>query len=104
MNENCRECPYIQNLEDRVGKLEGAMEGVEKDVSEIKVNLASNKEQVKTIFEKLKEIKDSILKLSTDIKNIQLEPANNAEKIKITIITSACSGIIGIILGLIFSK
>ncbi|WP_368488426.1 hypothetical protein [Clostridium sp. BJN0013] len=68
MDENCKDCPYIKNLDDRVDKLENTMEGVEKDMSEIKISQGKAEEKVITIFKSLQKIESSVDKIK-DSKN-----------------------------------
>ncbi|WP_373845056.1 hypothetical protein [Clostridium sp.] len=68
MDDNCKDCPYIKNLDDRVDKLENTIEGVEKDVSKIKISQGKSEEKVATIFKSLQKIESSVDKIK-DSKN-----------------------------------
>lgn len=79
-NSQCQNCPYVRELEKRVDKLEGSMEGVQKDISEIRVGQAETKQQITTIFNTLKRIEESVEKISIKLENSELLLSNKLEK------------------------
>lgn len=52
----CKNCPYVQNVKERVEKLERITEDVQKDIGVIKVTSAERKQQMVTLFNQLKEM------------------------------------------------
>jgi septal ring factor EnvC (AmiA/AmiB activator) len=97
MIENCKDCPYIQEHEKRLSK-------VEDDVKMLNTGQTTLKVQTDTIFTILGEIKSNLQKIADKIETIQLKPANNADKLKWVIVTALCSSSIGALVGFIISK
>lgn len=117
MGENCKDCVQVENIKADIKDIYERLREVEKFSS-------SGGEQIKMIFKMLNEIKGSIDKIGDklegisktavnnekvqeierEIEEIKFKPAEDYSKIKTAIITSICTGIIGVILGLIFSK
>jgi hypothetical protein len=102
MNENCNDCAWIQNLKEDVTSLKNDIKDIYERLGEVEMFKASGGEQIKMIFKILNEIKDSIGDISKVMLQMREEPGKQAQSIKIAIISSVCSGIIGVMLGLIF--
>lgn len=103
-NENCKDCPYVQNLKDDIKSLKVEIKDLDERVIVVEKFSASGGEQIKMIFKILSEIKSSVKDISTKLGNIEKQPGEEYSKIKIAIISSICTGIIGVILGIIFTK
>ena len=104
MNEDCKDCVYIQNLKEDVSSLKNEVKDLDERLIVVEKFSASGGEQIKMIFKILNEIKDSIKDIGSKLEKIGDKPTEDYSKIKIAVITSICSGITGAILGLIFSK
>lgn len=104
MNDNCKECPYIQSLKNDVSSLKSDIKDFDERLLVVEKFSASGGEQIKMIFKILNEIKDSIRDVNTKLETIEKQPGEDYSKIKLTIITSICSGMVGAVLGFIFSK
>jgi uncharacterized coiled-coil DUF342 family protein len=124
LDENCKDCPYVQNLKDDIKSLKTEVKDLDERVIVVEKFSASGGEQIKMIFKMLNEIKCSIDKignkledinknavnstkvadLEKKIEEIKYKPAEDYSKIKVAIVTSVCTGIIGVILGIIFTK
>lgn len=117
MGENCKDCVQVENIKADIKDIYERLREVEKFSS-------SGGEQIKMIFKMLNEIKGSIDKIGDKLENIdknavnatkvetiekkieeiKFRPAEDYSKIKMAIITSICTGIIGTILGFVFSR
>lgn len=104
MSESCKDCPYVQNLDKDVTRLKNDVKDIYERLGEVEKFSASGSEQIKMIFKILSEIKDSIKDIGNKLEKIEDRPGEDLNKIKLAIITSICSGIIGVILGIIFKK
>ncbi|UZW13181.1 hypothetical protein OSC52_15190 [Clostridium pasteurianum] len=104
MNENCKDCPYIQNLKEDIHSLKADIKDLDERVIVVEKFSASGGEQIKMIFKILNEIKDSIKDIGSKLEKIEEKPGEDYSKIKLALITSICTGIVGIILGIIFTK
>lgn len=104
MNENCKDCPYVQNLKDDITSLKAEIKDLDERVIVVEKFSASGGEQIKMIFKILSEIKDSIKDIGSKLEKIEEKPGKDFSAIKLTVLSSICSGIIGTILGIIFSK
>lgn len=104
MNEECKDCVYIQNLKEDVKSLKSEVKDLDERLIVVEKFSVSGGEQIKMIFKILNEIKDSIKDISSKLEKIGNKPSEDYSKIKIAVITSICSGVIGALLGLIFSK
>lgn len=102
MSENCKDCVQVQNLKSDIERLRDDVKDIYERLSQVEKFSASGGEQIKMIFKILNEIKDSIKDIGSKLGRIEEKPAEDFSKIKLAIMTSVCSGIIGIILGLIF--
>lgn len=69
--EKCRDCPYVKSLENRVGKVEGTLENLEKDVTDIKVKSGERKQQMITLFNQNKQINSNILDIKKTVENFK---------------------------------
>lgn len=104
MNENCKDCPYIQNIKEDIHSLKTDIKDLDERVIVVEKFSASGGEQIKMIFKILSEIKDSIKDIGSKLEKIEEKPGKDFSAIKLTVITSICSGVIGAIVGFIFSK
>lgn len=104
MNENCKDCPYVQNLKDDVDALKKDMKDFDERIIVVEKFSASGGEQIKMIFKILNEIKDSIKDIGNKLEKIENKPAQDFSKIKLAIITSICSATVGAVLGFIFTR
>lgn len=117
MGENCKDCVQVENIKADIKDIYERLREVEKFS-------LSGGEQIKMIFKMLNEIKGSLDKIGDKLENIdknavntakveeierrieeiKCKPAEDYSKIKTAIITSICTGVIGTILGFVFSK
>lgn len=104
MNEECKNCVYIQNLKEDVNSLKSEIKNLDERLIVVEKFSASGGEQIKMIFKILNEIKDSIKDIGSKLEKIGNKPSEDYSKIKLAVITSICSGIVGTLLGLIFTK
>lgn len=104
MDYNCQDCVYIQNLKEDVNSLKSEIKNLDERLIVVERFSASGGEQIKMIFKILNEIKDSIKDIGSKLQKIGDRPTEDYSKVKVAVITSVCSGIVGAILGIIFSK
>lgn len=103
MGENCNDCAWVQNLKEDVTRLKNDIKDIYERLGDVEKFKASGGEQIKMIFKILNEIKDSIGDISKAMQQMREEPGKQAQSIKTAVISSVCTGIIGVILGLIFN-
>lgn len=101
MNENCKDCPYIQNVREELQTVKADIKDMDERLVIVEKFSASGGEQIKMIFKILNEIKDSIKDIGNKIENIEQKPVHNAEKIKYIILTAFISSGIGAVFGLL---
>lgn len=94
----------IENLQKEIIELKESKKDIEQRLGKLEKTSAVSSEQIKMIFNILSEIKDSIGDISKKLDKIEQEPSQEAKKYKTAAITSIITGIIGVILGLIFKK
>lgn len=99
MGENCKDCPYYFAVLERLAKLEAAQIKINDAITEIKTAAAAEKERLDSTFKILKEIKDSIEKISNQITAIQLKPAAKWENIGYEIVKYAVLLGLGLLIG-----
>lgn len=104
MNENCKDCAYIQAIKDEIKNVKEDIKNIDDRLGEVEKFSASSGEQIKMIFKILSEIKDSIKDIGSKLGVLENRPGETLGKIAIAVITSACTGVIGYTLGQIFSK
>lgn len=99
MNESCKDCMIYASLKETVDKLAKDMDIVNKDITNMKVSAGEEKQKVNNIFGILKDIKDSIDKISTQIQTINLKPAKRWENITYDVIKTIVVLAIGLMIG-----
>lgn len=87
MNEDCKDCIYIKNVEARLTKVEGVVEGLQKDVTKTKLDFTANNEQMKNVTSTLEKLEVKIDRLDNKIDKLESKPAQNWENLIKTIIT-----------------
>lgn len=103
-------CENHNDLLRRVERVEQRQDQIDVELEALKLSGASTKEQVKTIFETLAEIKqmlrDYTTKMETAIASINLEianlkqrPARNWDNIVSTVITVAVTAVVMYVIG-----
>lgn len=95
---------YLKALEKRVESLENSKNDFETRITGLERRSDVSNEQIKMIFNILNEIKGSIVSIANKLDKIEEEPSKQAQQFKMAMLTSAGTGIIGIILGLIFGR
>lgn len=60
MENSCKDCVYVTNLRQDVDELKGDVKDVDKKVVDMEVEAGETKEQMKTIFNALAEIKSDV--------------------------------------------
>jgi hypothetical protein len=60
MEKSCKDCLYIINLRQDVTELKGDVKDVDKRAGDMEVGAGERKEQMKTIFNTLAEIKEDV--------------------------------------------
>lgn len=60
MENSCKDCVYVTNLRQDVDELKGDVKDVDKRVVDMEVEAGETKEQVKTVFNVLAEIKSDV--------------------------------------------
>jgi len=60
MENGCKDCVYVTNLHQDVDELKGDVKDVDKRVVDMEVEAGETKEQVKTVFNILGEIKSDV--------------------------------------------
>lgn len=95
---------YVKSLEKRLDHLEKTKSDIENRITGLERKSDVSSEQIKMIFNILNEIKNSISCISNKLDKLEQEPSKQATQIKIAIVTAITSGVIGVIIGLIFNK
>jgi septal ring factor EnvC (AmiA/AmiB activator) len=105
MNENCKDCIQIGNIEDKIKSLWHATNEIkdqnkdfEKRINELEIANSENKKDFKRAFDDIAEIKNSLKDIATAIKNMQSQPVQNYEKIKWILITAFASSLVGAVI------
>ena len=104
MSENCKDCVQIQNIKEDVTNLRNDIRDIYKRVGYVENTLGRKEEQIETIFNLLKDIKDSIKGINEKLGNLEKKPAEDYSKIKLIIITALTSSIVGAVIGFISVK
>lgn len=94
MDEKCKDCVYMQNVDKRVSELEDIVKSLEDRVKDIEKNTAVSDEQIKMIFKILNEIKDSIKQIADKIDEIEKRPARRWDETIKTIVTVAVTAVV----------
>lgn len=103
MNE-CKECVYIKDIDRRLTEVEAQVKSMNATISDIKVERASDKEQIKTIFMLLKKMDDSIAEIVQEVKKLNDKPALQFDAVKVAIISALASGVIGSLITFLAKK
>jgi uncharacterized membrane-anchored protein YhcB (DUF1043 family) len=103
-------CENHSDLLRRVEKIEQRQDQIDVELEAVKLSGASTKEQVKTIFETLAEIKQmlrdyttkmetAIVSINAEIANLKQRPARNWDNIVSTVITVAVTAVVMYVIG-----
>lgn len=95
---------YVKALEKRIEGLEVAKSDFQARITGLERRSDVSSEQIKMIFNILNEIKASISAIANKLDKLEEEPSKQAQKFKMAMITAIGTGIIGVIIGLIFNK
>jgi len=87
MNDRCKDCIQVENLEKRLMVLEQGFKDLQDRVAEAERSNAVSEEQIKMIFKILNEIKDSIRQIAEKIDIIEKKPAKRWDDMVKTIVT-----------------
>lgn len=60
MENSCKDCVYVTNLRQDADELKGDVKDVDKRVVDMEIEAGETKEQMKTIFKTLAEIKSDV--------------------------------------------
>jgi len=74
MNENCKECFYMDNINDKVANVEEAVKDFEVRITKLERKTDVEKERTDMIFRILNEIKGSIEKIANKIDEVENRP------------------------------
>jgi uncharacterized protein YaaN involved in tellurite resistance len=74
MNENCKDCLYVENLKEEVADIKLQVKELYERMKTVEKENAVNQEQTKMVFKILNEIKDSIEKIADKIDEIESRP------------------------------
>lgn len=94
----------IETLQKEISELKEYRKNIDQRLVKLERKSDVSSEQIKMIFNILNEIKDSIGDIANKLDRIEQEPSQEVKKYKTAAITSIITGIIGVILGLIFKK
>lgn len=94
----------IETLQKEISELKEYRKNIDQRLIKLERKSDVSSEQIKMIFNILNEIKDSIGDIANKLDRIEQEPSQEVKKYKTAAITSIITGIIGVILGLIFKK
>lgn len=92
MGEDCSGCiqsKLVEKIDQRLTALEKISDAREKEIGDIKKNIAVNEEQTKMVFKILNEIKDSIKTIAEKLDKLEKIPGQNWRDMIKTIITVA---------------
>lgn len=95
---------YMKALEKRIESLEVSKNDFEVRVTALERRSDVSNEQIKMIFNILNEIKGSIAAIANKLDRLEDEPSQQAKQFKMAMITALGTGILGVIIGLIFNK
>jgi archaellum component FlaC len=60
MENSCKDCVYVANLKQDVAEVKGDVKDVDRRVGDMEAGAEGRKEQMKTIFNTLAEIKEDV--------------------------------------------
>jgi septal ring factor EnvC (AmiA/AmiB activator) len=108
MNENCKDCVQVRNLEDKIKSVWNAineskdqLKDHESRIKELEVNKGETTIMLQNIKETTERIEQSIKSMETEISSLKSQPNKNYEKFKWIIITALASSIVGAVFGFI---
>lgn len=76
MEQNCKDCVYVQNIEKRLSIVENDVKDIEKRLALLEQNTAAANEKFDMIFKLLDDIKNEINRIANKIEEIQAKPSN----------------------------
>lgn len=94
MNDRCKDCIQISNLEKRLVGLEQGFKDLHDRVAEVECCNAVSEEQIKMIFKILNEIKDSIRQIAEKIDIIERKPAKRWDDMVKTIVAVLVTAVV----------
>jgi len=74
MNEGCRDCTYVENLEKEIETLRGSVKENSSRINSLERAADVERERTDMIFKILNEIKGSIEKIANKIDDIESRP------------------------------
>lgn len=98
MDEKCRDCVYITEVQKDVGELKTKIDKIDNRLQVVEKTDGMREIQMNNFSVTLNEIKSSIDKLNTTIMNIKLQPAKDAHFIKNQVWIYILCTVIGFIL------
>lgn len=106
MESNCKDCLQVKNLMEKVDDLKKVVDSkgdnFEIRLTELEKNTGIERERTKMLFKMLEEIKDNIKIIADKIDKIENKDGENYSKLKMAVITSIATGIVGIAIGKLF--
>ena len=101
--ESCKDCIQIKNIERRLDDLKQTVDSkgddFERRITELQRKSDVEHERTSMLFKMLGEIKESLKTIAEKLDTLDNKDGENYNKIKIAIITSAATGIIGVAIG-----
>ena len=89
MNDNCKDCSAVKNLEDKLtnihylyGELKEQNKEHEKRLAELEINKAENKQKFDMISSSIAGIEKNIEKIANSIEKMQNKGGNTYDKLK----------------------
>lgn len=98
MNDHCRDCIQISNLEKKLMGLEQSIKDLHERISEVERGNAVSEEQIRMIFKILNEIKDSVRQIADKLGHLEQKPARYWDDAARTVVTMAITAIVTVIM------
>lgn len=94
MNDRCKNCLQINNLEKRLAIMEEGLKALHSRVAEVELVNAVSEEQIKMVFKILNEIKDSIRQIAEKMDVIEAKPAKSWDDMVRTIVAVLVTAVV----------
>lgn len=94
---DCTSCPpsiEVDNLKAEYTELKTRMLKAEGDISTLKTTTTVSAQEIKQVFNILREIKDSIQLLADEVKTISMKPARSWDRLTATILVAVITAIV----------
>lgn len=94
MNDRCKNCLQINNLEKRLAGVEDGLKALNSRIAEVELVNAVSEEQIKMVFKILNEIKDSIRQIVEKMDVIEAKPAKSWDDMVRTIVAVLVTAVV----------